>query len=182
MTKDAPHSLVYMGICLGMATDGMFKGLRARGVETVWGYSQSVTFSGERTYMNSILGYVKDGDEFKDAVKKTKDATCWWDPAYSSYTESGARSAKAAFPICVSSEDAYPGHGNVDKVQNVYSTWHLYGNGGSTTYTVTATSNNTSYGTVSVNGNVITGWPSFTAWAIFPAPTRSSPCGPAASP
>ncbi|MBO4211452.1 MAG: hypothetical protein J5878_02215, partial [Oscillospiraceae bacterium] len=44
MTKNAPHSLVYMGICLGMATDGMFKGLRNRGVETVWGYSQSVTF------------------------------------------------------------------------------------------------------------------------------------------
>ena len=159
MTKNAPHSLLYMGICLGMATDGMFKGLRNRGVETVWGYSQSVTFSGERTYMNSILGYVKDGDQFKDAVKKTKDATCWWDPAYSGYTESGARNEKAAFPICVSSEDAYPGHGNVDKIQNVYSTWHLYGNGGGANYTVTATSNNTSYGTVSVNGNVITATP-----------------------
>ncbi|MBQ1409649.1 MAG: InlB B-repeat-containing protein, partial [Oscillospiraceae bacterium] len=160
MTKNAPHSLVYMGICLGMATDGMFKGLRNRGVETVWGYSQSVTFSGEKTYMNSILGYVKDGDQFKDAVKKTKDATCWWDPAYSGYTESGARREKAAFPICVSSEDAYPGHGNVDTIQNVYSTWSLYGNNNSNpSYTVTATSNNTSYGTVSINGNVITATP-----------------------
>ncbi|MBQ1410333.1 MAG: InlB B-repeat-containing protein, partial [Oscillospiraceae bacterium] len=157
MTKDAPHSLLYMGICLGMATDGMYKGLRERGVETVWGYSQSVTFRGEKTYMESILGYVKDGDEFKDAVKKTKDATCWWDPVYSSYTEAGARNAKAAFPICVSTEDTYPGHGNVDAIQNVYSTWTLLG--GSSIYTINATSNNTSYGTVSVNGTIITATP-----------------------
>ena len=77
MTKNAPHSLVYMGICLGMATDGMYKGLRNRGVETVWGYSQSVTFSGEKIYMQNILGYVKNGDSFKDAVYKTKQAKGW---------------------------------------------------------------------------------------------------------
>ena len=160
MTKNAPHSLLYMGICLGMATDGMYKGLRNRGVETVWGYSQSVTFSGEKIYMQNILGYVKDGDSFKDAVKKTKDAKGWWDPAYSNKTESWCASNYVAFPICVSSEDAYPGHGNVDRTQNVYSTWSLYGNGNANpSYTVTATSNNTSYGTVSVNGNVITATP-----------------------
>ena len=159
MTKNAPHSLVYMGICLGMATDGMYKGLRNRGVETVWGYSQSVTFSGEKIYMQNILGYVKNGDSFKDAVYKTKQAKGWWDPAYSNYSESQARNAKAAFPICVSSEDTYPGHGNVDAVQNVYSTWTLFGGNSNPTYTVTAVSNNTSYGTVSVNGNVITATP-----------------------
>ena len=158
MTKNAPNSLVYMGICLGMATDGMYKGLRAKGVETVWGYSQSVSFVGERKYMESILGYVKDGDQFKDAVSKAKASLGKWDPAYSSYTQSQCVSNHVAFPICVSDEDTYPGHGNVDTVQTVYSTWSLFG-GSSTSYTVTATSNNTSYGTVSVSGNTITATP-----------------------
>ena len=158
MTKNAPNSLVYMGICLGMATDGMFKGLRSKGVETVWGYSQSVSFKGERQYMEAILGYVKDGDNFKTAVSKAKSSLGKWDPAYSSYTQSQCVSNHVAFPIAVSSEDAYPGHGNVDTVQTVYSTWSLFG-GATTSYTVTATSNNTSYGTVSVSGNTITASP-----------------------
>ena len=158
MTKNAPHSLIYMGICLGMATDGMFKGLRQKGVEVVYGYSQSVTFTGEKQYMQTILGYVKDGDNFGTALNKAKNSLGKWDPAYSSYSQSQAVANHAAFPITVSSEDSYPGHGNVDAVQNVYSTWELYG-GSSTTYTVTATSNNTSYGTVSVSGNVITASP-----------------------
>ena len=158
MTKNAPNSLVYMGICLGMATDGMFKGLRQKGVETVWGYSQSVSFKGERQYMEAILGYVKNGDNFKTAVSKAKSSLGKWDPAYSSYSQSQCVSNHVAFPICVSSEDSYPGHGNVDTVQTVYSTWSLFG-GSSTSYTVTATSNNTSYGTVSVSGNTITASP-----------------------
>ena len=158
MTSNAPNSLVYMGICLGMATDGMFKGLRQKGVETVWGYSQSVSFKGERQYMEAILGYVKDGDNFKTAVSKAKSSLGKWDPAYSSYSQSQAVSNHVAFPICVSSEDSYPGHGNVDTVQTVYSTWSLFG-GSSSSYTVTATTNNSSYGTVSVNGYTITASP-----------------------
>ena len=158
MTKNAPNALVYMGICLGMATDGMYKGLRSKGVETVWGYSQSVSFKGERQYMESILGYVKDGDNFKTAVSKAKSSLGKWDPAYSSYSQSQCVANHVAFPICVSSEDTYPGHGNVDAVQTVYSTWSLFG-GSTTSYTVTATSNNTSYGTVSVSGNTITASP-----------------------
>ena len=157
MSGSAPHSLVYMGICLGMATDGMYKGLRSKGVEVVYGYSQSVSFSGEKTYMNSILGYVKNGDSFGSALSKTKSSYGSWDPAYSSYSLSQAKSNKVAFPIAVSSEDSYPGHGNVDAVQTVNSTWTLFGS--SSSYTVTATTNNSSYGTVSVNGYTITASP-----------------------
>ena len=157
MTKNAPNSLVYMGICLGMATDKMFTGLRNKGVETVYGYSQSVSFVGERQYMESILGYVKNGDTFASALSKTKSSLGSWDPAYSSYSLSQAKSYKVAFPIAVSSEDSYPGQGSVDAVQTVYSTWQLFG--AATSYTVTATSNNTSYGTVSVSGNTITASP-----------------------
>ncbi|MBE6989552.1 MAG: hypothetical protein E7426_02245 [Ruminococcaceae bacterium] len=157
MTSNAPHSLLYMGICLGMATDGMYKGLRSKGVEAVYGYSQSVSFKGEKVYMQAILGYLKNGDDFATALSKAKSANGSWDPAYSSYSLSQAKSNKVAFPIVVSSEDAYPGHGNVDAVQTVYSTWSLFG--AATSYTVTATSNNTSYGTVSVSGNTITASP-----------------------
>ncbi|MBO4418304.1 MAG: InlB B-repeat-containing protein [Oscillospiraceae bacterium] len=130
MTKNAPHSLVYMGICLGMATDGMYKGLRQKGVEVVYGYSQSVSFTGEKQYMQSILGYVKNGDNFGTALSKAKNSLGKWDPAYSNYSQSQAVANHVAFPITVSSEDAYPGHGNVDAVQNVYSTWNLFGGGG----------------------------------------------------
>ena len=157
MTNNAPNSLVYMGICLGMATDGMYKGLRNKGVEVVYGYSQSVSFVGERKYMESILGYVKDGDSFGSALSKAKSSLGKWDPAYSSYSQSQAVSNHVAFPIAVSSEDAYPGQGNVDAVQTVYSSWTLYGS--SASYTVTASSNNTNYGTVSVSGNIITASP-----------------------
>ena len=159
MTSNAPGSLVYMGICLGMATDKMYAGLRAKGVEVVYGYSQSVSFTGEKSYMQSILGYVKDGDTFASALSKTKSSLGSWDPAYSSYSQSQAVRNKVAFPIAVSSEDAYPGQGNVDAVQTVYSTWALFGSSQPETYTVTATSNNTSYGTVSVSGYTITASP-----------------------
>ena len=158
MTSTAPNSLVYMGICLGMATDGMYKGLRNKGVEVVYGYSQSVSFTGEKQYMQSILGYVKDGDSFGTALSKAKSSLGKWDPAYSSYSQSQAVSNHVAFPITVSDEDSYPGHGNVDAVQNVYSTWTLFG-GSSSNYTVTATTNNSNYGTVSVSGYTITASP-----------------------
>ena len=155
MTTSAPHSMLYMGICLGMATDGMQKGLRAKGVEVVYGYSQSVSFVGEKAYMQAILGYIKDGQNVKAAVAQAKSSLGDWD-YYSTYSNiSTAIANHCAFPIVVSSEDTYPGHGNVDARQTVNSTWTLFGE----TYTVTATSNNTSYGTVSVNGYVITATP-----------------------
>ncbi len=157
MTSNAPGSLVYMGICLGMATDKMFSGLRSKGVEVVYGYSQSVSFTGEQKYMQSILGYVKNGDTFASALSKTKSSLGSWDPAYSSYSQSQAVRNKVAFPIAVSSEDTYPGQGNVDAVQTVYSSWGLFGSQAS--YTITAKSNNTSYGTVSLSGNTITATP-----------------------
>ena len=159
MTSNAPNSLVYMGICLGMATDGMYKGLRQKGVEVVYGYSQSVSFTGEKQYMQSILGYVKDGDSFGTALSKAKSSLGKWDPAYSSYSQSQAVSNHVAFPIAVSSEDSYPGHGNVDAVQTVNSTWKLFGGSSSSNYTVTATTNNSNYGTVSVSGYTITASP-----------------------
>ena len=156
MSGNAPHSMLYMGICLGMATDKMFSGLRAKDVNTVYGYSQSVSFKGELQSIQSIMAYIQDDMQAGAAVEQSQtDLGCQWDPAYSSYTESSAKSNKVAFPVVVSDEDTYLGHGNVDCVQTAHSEWHLFG----TQYTVTATSNNTSWGTVSVNGTTITATP-----------------------
>ena len=158
MTSNAPHSMVYMGICLGMATDRMEAPLRAKGVEVVYGYSQSVSFKGELKSIQSIMGYIQDGMQAGAAIEQSQtDLGCQWDPAYPSYTESQAKSNKIAFPVVSSSEDTYPGHGNVDRVLTAKSTWTLLGS--TPSYTVTATTNNSSYGTVSVNGYTITATP-----------------------
>ena len=154
MKKNAPHSFLYMGICLGMATDGMQAPLRAKGVEAVYGYSQSVTFSGEVKYMTSITNSLIGGKTVSNAVAAAKSNYGNWDPAYSYYTLNQAKSNFVAFPIVVSSEDPYPGHGNVDDLQTVNSTWTLLPR-----YTVTAAVNDSSLGTVSVSATTITASP-----------------------
>ncbi len=151
MGRNAPHSLLYMGICLGMATDGLEKPLRERGVEAVYGYSQSVSFVGEKAYLQAILGGVREGETFSEAVRNAKAELGPWD-SYSSYpTMAQALENDAAFPIVVSSEDPYPGHGNVDAVQSVYSNWILQGE----TYEVSAVSNNEELGSARVNGYTV---------------------------
>ena len=146
MPTAAPNSYLYMGICLGMATDGMHKGLRNKGVEVVYGYSQSVTFAGDMDYMNNLNTSIKNGDDMATAVAAMKQAVGVPDP----YT-----SSRPAYPIVVSSEDPYPGHGNVDAAQTVYSTWSLFGEA----LNITAVSNNTAWGTVAISGYTITATP-----------------------
>lgn len=154
MKGNAPHSFLYMGICLGMATDGMQAPLRAKGVEAVYGYSQSVTFSGEKKYMTSITNSLINGKTIGEAVAAAKSSYGNWD-YYSYYnTIEKARANYCAFPIVVSTEDTYPGHGNVDALQTVNSTWTLLPR-----YTVTATVNDSSLGTVSVSATTITATP-----------------------
>lgn len=145
MTATAPNSFLWMAICLGMATDGMNAPLHAQGVEVVYGYSQSVTFSGDYRWENYFWTKMKDGETVKDAIAYMKEKGGDKDPYENQYP---------AYPIVVSSEDAYPGHGNVDAKQTVESMWMLVA-----PYTVTAVSSDTSLGTVSVSGNTITATP-----------------------
>lgn len=119
MTGEAPRSLLWMAICLGMATDGMHKPLREKGVQTVYGYSQSVSFTGDYAYEESFFYALKQGATVTSAIAMMKRENGNWDPAYKSYTESMAVKRYVAFPIVVSDEDAYPGQGNVDAVQTV---------------------------------------------------------------
>ena len=144
MDGTAPHSLLWMAICLGMATDGMNAPLRAQGVEVVYGYSQSVSFKGDYQYENYFWTKVKNRSEVQEAIAYMKEKVGVKDP----YTN------PPAYPIVVSSEDPYPGHGNVDTTQNVFSSWTLFPQ-----FNVTAVSNDTSLGTVSVSGTTITATP-----------------------
>ena len=68
MTADAPNSFLYLGMCLGMSTSGMCEPLRNRGVETLFGWSRTVSFSGDCAYMLSIMGEINDGKTVGEAV------------------------------------------------------------------------------------------------------------------
>jgi hypothetical protein len=145
MESTAPNSLLWMAICLGMATDGLEAPLHESGVEVVYGYSQSVTFSGDYKWESYFWSKMKSGSTVKDAVAYMKQKGGVKDPYESSYP---------AYPIVVSSEDAYPGHGNVDRTQTVSSVWTLFSK-----YEITALSSDTSLGTVSLSGTTITATP-----------------------
>ncbi len=144
MDAESPNGHVWMAICLGMATDGLEAPLRNRGAEVVYGYSQSVSFTGDYRYEEYFWDKMKAGEDVKTAAAYMKQKVGNKDP----YTN------PPAYPIFVSDEDVYPGHGNVDRVQTVKSTWTLY-----TQFEVTALVNNDAWGTVTVSGSTITAAP-----------------------
>ena len=151
MQKNAPHSMLYLAICSGMATDGLFAPLRAKGVEAVWGYSQPVWFIGDRIYMLSLLEGICQGRTLAQAAADTKRANGYWDPAFPDYTLAEAIADHAAFPIVVSSEDAYPGHDGVNAIQTVRSTWRLV----ASAYPVEAQPDDPAHGSVTVRGRYV---------------------------
>lgn len=145
MTADAPHNMLYMGICLGMATDGICAPLRAKGVEVVYGYSQSVTFEAEKYYMLSFTSSLMNDKNVAEAVATAKLDVGDCDP----YEDD-----KPAYPIIASSEDTYPGQGNVDRKQTVCSTWRLI-----EPHTVTVNITNPECGSAAVDAYDITTTP-----------------------
>lgn len=145
MPTDSPNGMLWMAICLGMATDKLQAPLRAKGVEVVYGYSQSVTFAGDYAYEGAFWPKMIDGDNVKDAIAYMKQTIGIKDPYESSLP---------AYPIVASSEDVYPGHGNVDKAQTVNSIWTLYPQ-----YTVTAYTDQPEFGSVSVRGDSVIAFP-----------------------
>ena len=116
MTADAPSSMFYIGCCLGMATDGLFAPLLAKGVKVAFGFTQSITFKGDYAYMLSMTASLANGNTINTAIADAKQEVGLRDPYMIS---------RPAYPIAVSSEDIYPGQGNVDAPQTVHSTWHL---------------------------------------------------------
>ena len=143
------NCFVWMAICEGMKKAG--KGttgtaLLAAGAGGVYGYSQSVSFTGDYKYEATFWTQMKNGATVKDAIATMKSTWGNWDPAYSS-------SSGAAWPIVMSAVDAFPS--NPDGTQTVNCDWELFGSN----YTITAVSNNNNYGTVSLSGTTITASP-----------------------
>ncbi len=175
MTSDNPAGIVWMAICLGMATDGLYAPLREKGVEVVYGYSQSVSFGGDYLWEEVFWDNMCDGETVATAITQMKSRYGEWDCApqmyeYGDLTDaeygspvtsiSEARDYYYAFPIVVSDEDTHPGQRKgssfygADSLQTVKSTYTLFSQ-----YEVTALSNNRNYGTVSFSGNTITAVP-----------------------
>ena len=169
MTKNSPGGILWMAICLGMATDGMYAPFRNKGVEVVYGYSQSVTFEGDYLYEETFWDNMIAGSDVATSIAamKTEWGNWDWTPTIaqaSGYsggysTISAARSDYAAFPIVVSDEDSHPGQKTntfygADSLQTVKSTYTLYPQ-----YEITVQSNNTAYGTASFSGTTVTATP-----------------------
>lgn len=169
MEKNSPSGLLWMAICLGMATNTMCEPLREKGVEVVYGYSQSVTFAGDYLFEETFWDNIIAGKTVAQSVSAMKSKWGNWDwstqiASYYGYTNgrsaiADARYYYSAFPIVVSDEDTHPGQRNgsnygADSLQTVKSTYTLYSQ-----YEVNAQSNNTAWGTVSVNGTTITAAP-----------------------
>ena len=183
MEKAAPDNLLWMAICLSMATDGLHAPLMEKGVAVAYGYSQSVTFGGDYCWEACFWNEMRTGAQVKEAVAEMKERYGAWDCSVEIYEANGwpidyycctsasqARQKRAAFPIVVSAQDPYPGHGKVDDVQTVYSNWTLFG---ARTYVLTSRSNDESLGTVSQNGHVVVAIPKENAyvsgWRLEPA-------------
>ena len=125
MNKTAPGNYVHLGMCLGMATDGLCRPLRNAGVEAVLGFSQAVLTEYDGNFLRAVMASLREGSPLSTAVQQAKNELGRWDDS-DSKTVAEAQKNKDAFPIVVSSEDPYPGHGKVDDLQDVQSTWCLY--------------------------------------------------------
>ena len=123
MKQIAPNNMVWVATCLGMATDGFCRPLRNKGVEVVYGYSQSVTFGADFEWEYYFWKRMCDGATVAQAAAYMKEEFGAYDVIDAMYNHSG----RPAYPIFVSDEDPYPGQGRVDQVQNVKSTWIVRG-------------------------------------------------------
>lgn len=72
MEKPANGGLVWMAICLGMATDGLEGPLMDAGVGVVYGYSQSVTFIGDYCFEEEFFNKLLQGGTVAESIRTMK--------------------------------------------------------------------------------------------------------------
>ena len=142
MTKNSPNGMVWMAICFGMATDTMYRPLREKGVEVVYGYSESVTFAGDYLYEETFWEQMLQGKTVAESIATMKSTWGEWDWSTKIATEYGyydgystlaaAQGDFSAFPWVMSSEDTYhPGRRTggtnygADSLQTVQSAYTL---------------------------------------------------------
>lgn len=119
---ELPNTMFWMAICEGMKKSGKgttgYALLRA-GAGCVYGYSQSVSFSGDYLYEAHFWNrMVEDGATVAEAYNSMTETYGNWDPAHSS-------SYGAAWPIIMSPVDEFPT--NPDSHQTVNCDWTLMG-------------------------------------------------------
>ncbi|MBR6006305.1 MAG: hypothetical protein IK064_01615, partial [Clostridia bacterium] len=112
------NPFVWMAICEGMKKAG--KGttgtaLLAAGCGGVYGYSQSVSFTGDYKYETVFWNNMKNGADVKTAITAMKNQYGVPDPV----------SGGDAYPIVMSPVDSFPS--NPDSNQTVNCTWKLIG-------------------------------------------------------
>lgn len=111
-----PNTFVWMAICEGMNVRGQGTtgaALLEAGAGAVYGYSQSVTFSGDYVYEETFWNEMKNGATIADAYAVMVDTHGIPDP----YGD--------AYPIVMSEVDPFPE--NPDGPQTVNSQWRLLG-------------------------------------------------------
>ncbi len=111
------NCLVWMAICEGMKKSGngtTGTALLAAGAAAVYGYSQSVSFTGDYKYEATFWTEMKNGATMADALTVMKDTWGVPDPV----------SGGDAYPIVMSSLDPFPS--NPDAAQTVYCDWTLF--------------------------------------------------------
>ncbi len=115
------NCMVWMAMCEGMKLSGGGKtgtALLAAGAGVVYGYSQSVSFTGDYKYEAYFWNRMREGDTVAQAFAKMTSQYGNWDPAYSS-------SSGAAWPIVMSPTDSFPS--NPDSHQTPTSDWVMFG-------------------------------------------------------
>ena len=116
------NCMVWMAICEGMKSDGYGTtgtALLAAGAGVVYGYSQSVSFTGDYEYEAHFWNNMKNnGTTVAEAFDAMTSELQQWDPAYSS-------SSGNAWPIVMSPLDPFPS--NPDSHQTVNCDWTLLG-------------------------------------------------------
>ena len=128
MTKRAPDNMVYFMSCLTMATDGLWKPLREKGVEVVYGYSQCISFNGAEQLLPRFMDGLRRGMTAGEAFHTMREqVSCDWDPVYWTKTKDEAISSHRAFPYMVSPEDEYFDRNDYSGtiVLDPKSTWRL---------------------------------------------------------
>ncbi|MCR5611056.1 MAG: Ig-like domain-containing protein [Clostridiales bacterium] len=112
------NCFVWMAICQGMMKEGQGTtgtALLEAGAACVYGYSQSVSFTGDYKYEATFWTEMKNGATVAEAIAKMKSTNGVSDP----YTN------PSAWPIVMSPTDAFPA--NPDGRQTVTCDWTLLG-------------------------------------------------------
>ncbi len=118
MGGQAPHSMVWLGLCLGMATEGLYAPLRQKGVEALIGFSEAVTTNADHEYRGVFVNSLLEDCTVGQAAEAMKAEVGCPDPYQTVHDP--------AYPIAVSGQDPYPGRSHLAEGQEVQSTWKLH--------------------------------------------------------